>query len=294
MVVAVAVVMMVVVGGGNVVTYLRRPRLSPVTCFKFSLKPTDSTSLTSHLSAAAPSVCNTLTCTHGYKNTLTHSTQMSLQWTQQVCCFFNSILQVFQTGRGSSFNSRHGELSFSPASSWSFITWDQQSLWIYFCLGTWNDNEGRGEYVTLQCADWTYRNCQGTTTAGSWDSSGSHFGLIESGQWTNVGGDWEVNKQQVCQQYSPVDMVSSWGEGNNERATVARRDVTQTQANSKSPQRKRTLAPLVHLQILPSLVAEEMDTEPFKRHSERLSYPRFTTRLNWAPPTTSQIAIHYK
>lgn len=26
-----------------------------------------------------------------------------------------------------------------------------------FYLGTWNDNEGRGEFVTLQCADWTQR-----------------------------------------------------------------------------------------------------------------------------------------
>lgn len=62
-------------------------------------------------------------------------------------------------------------------------------------------------------------NCQGT--AGSWDSSGSHFGLIGSGQRTIVGGDWEMNKQQVSQQYSPVDMVSSRGRENGERATVA-------------------------------------------------------------------------
>ena len=57
-------------------------------------------------------------------------------------------------------------------------------------------------------------DCQGTKTAGSWDSSGSHFGPIGSGQRTFVGGDWEVNKQQVSQQYSPVDTISSqprWG-----------------------------------------------------------------------------------
>lgn len=54
-------------------------------------------------------------------------------------------------------------------------------------------------------------NCQGT--AGSWDSSGSHFGPIGSGQRTIVGGDWEMNKQQVSQQYSPVDMVSSRARG---------------------------------------------------------------------------------
>ncbi|CAJ1076004.1 Hypothetical predicted protein [Xyrichtys novacula] len=35
---------------------------------------------------------------------------------------------------------------------------------------------------------------RGTMTSGSFDSSRSHFGLIESGQWTTVGGDWEVNK----------------------------------------------------------------------------------------------------
>eukprot|EP00064_Thunnus_orientalis_P010163 superscaffoldBa00001352_g10189 len=29
-------------------------------------------------------------------------------------------------------------------------------------------------------------SCQGTVTAGSWDSSGSHFGLIGSGQRTTV------------------------------------------------------------------------------------------------------------
>lgn len=52
-------------------------------------------------------------------------------------------------------------------------------------------------------------NCQGTMTAGSWDSSGSHFGPVGPGQRTIVGGDWEVNKQQVSQQYSPVDTVSS-------------------------------------------------------------------------------------
>lgn len=37
-------------------------------------------------------------------------------------------------------------------------------------------------------------DCQGTKTAGSWVSSGSHFGPIGSGQRTFVGGDWEVNK----------------------------------------------------------------------------------------------------
>lgn len=40
------------------------------------------------------------------------------------------------------------------------------------------------------------------TTAGSWDSSGSHYGPVGSGQQTLVGGDWEVNsKQRVGQQY---------------------------------------------------------------------------------------------
>lgn len=36
-----------------------------------------------------------------------------------------------------------------------------------------------------------------------------------------MGGDWEVNKQQVNQQYSPVDTASSRGEGNGKRAAVA-------------------------------------------------------------------------
>lgn len=51
------------------------------------------------------------------------------------------------------------------------------------------------------------------TTARSWDSSGSHFGLVGSDQQIIVGGDWEVNKQQVSQQYWTVDMDSPWPEG---------------------------------------------------------------------------------
>lgn len=57
-------------------------------------------------------------------------------------------------------------------------------------------------------------DCQGRTTAGSWDSSWSHFGPFGV-RPTLVGGDWEVNKQQVNQQHSPVDTVSSrsrWGQ----------------------------------------------------------------------------------
>lgn len=51
--------------------------------------------------------------------------------------------------------------------------------------------------VTLQCADWTQKETDGMNTDGSWDSSGSHFGLVGSGQWTIVGGDWDVKNEWV-------------------------------------------------------------------------------------------------
>lgn len=91
---------------GVVVTYLCRPWLSPVTCFESSLKPTDSTSHTSHLSAAAP-----LSATHCHAckaiQTHTHCACESElpTWTQHVFCSNNSVLPVNLTDHGPLLNS---------------------------------------------------------------------------------------------------------------------------------------------------------------------------------------------
>lgn len=92
-----------------------------------------------------------------------------------------------------------------------------------------------------------------------------------------MGGDWEVDKQQVSQQYSPVDMVSSRprGGGNGDGATVAGSDVTQAKPTASRHTKMNPDSRTYSTSPDPSLaVAAEMDTKPFKRLSERLSYPR--------------------
>lgn len=144
-----------------------------------------------------------------------------------------------------------------------------------FYLGTWNDNEGRGEYMTLLCADWTYRKLSGENDSWKLGLQLKPFRPF----WvrpTLVGGDWEVNKQQVNQQYSPVDTVSSrprWGE----RQACNSGDVTRP---SHGKTLRKFMAPIIHLQILPSQQSHQRQTSSLKTFSATVLSQKLTTWIN--------------
>ena len=106
-------------------------------------------------------------------------------------------------------------------------------------------------------------DCQGTKTAGSWDSSGSHFGPIGSGQRTFVGGDWEVSKW-VSSILLWIRFHPSRGEGCGEWVTLAGSDVTQARPIADRHTRLDPCPRTCSAPLDPSLaVAAEMDTKQF-------------------------------
>lgn len=129
--------------------------------------------------------------------------------------------------------------------------------------------------MTLLCADWTYRKLSGENDSWKLGLQLKPFRPF----WvrpTLVGGDWEVNKQQVNQQYSPVDTVSSrprWGE----RHACNSGDVTRPSHGKTS---RKFMAPIIHLQILPSQGSQERRTSSLKTFSATVLSQNLTTWIN--------------
>lgn len=154
--------------------------------------------------------------------------------------------------------------------------WDQQSLWILFLFRHLKWQRGQGWICDITACRLNWKE----TVRGQWQlEAGTPVEAILArlGQIrTIVGGDWEVNKQQMSQQYSPVDMFPSRPRGGKQRASdCAGSDVAQAKpiadCHRTMDPRSRTCSTSPD----PFLAtAAEMDAKPFKRLSEWLSYPR--------------------
>lgn len=183
-----------------------------------------------HLSSqcSCPSVCNILTlhCMRTYINTYiyvyiyTQCTNELPTWTPWACC---------------STDSTAGLLNGPWINIW-WLTWQTLNFLLFFIFITHH----MGPTVTFDSV--FILELEMTTQAGvnlwhysvpielkrklSGDDNSWKLGLqwkpfwpSGSGQQIIVGGDWEVNKQQVSQQYWTMDMVSSWRRGGKRRVS---------------------------------------------------------------------------
>lgn len=154
--------------------------------------------------------------------------------------------------------------------------WAGVNLWLYSVLN---------EFKRKLSGEWR-----------SWDSSGSHFGLVGSDQQIILGGDWEVNKQQVSQQYWTVDMDSPWpkGEGSSEWPWQVK--MWLRPSRQQTPPTQHHYGPLFsHLQSEHSslAVAAELDTKLFKSHSALSTPPQKKTNLNYVLNTAEVNSTNY-
>lgn len=257
--------------------YLCRPPLSPEPVSS----PAWNRQILPHLSwqCSCPSVCNTLTCMRTYINIniyiYVHTVHI---WVASmdpgVCCSTNSVQQVFQT------MDQH-------------LTADMAKLVIFSFFHFYHTPRGTNRHFLF-----LFRNLKSQRgqrwicdiTACRLNSKETVRGQLEAGTpveailtrlgqiRTIVGGDWEVNEQQTSQQYSPVDMFSSRPRGGMQRVRdCAGGDVAQAKPIADC---RITMDPCSRTYttspdpFLAAAAAAEMDTKPFKRLSERQSYPR--------------------
>lgn len=159
---------MTVVVGGDVVTYLCRPPLSPVPVSS----PAWNRQILPHLSSQCSclSVCNTLTCMRTYINIYciyTVYVHTVHKWVANMDLL--SMLLHRQCAAGllngpwiNIWQLTWQTWSFSPPFHFCHTPRGTNSHFGFcFHLGTWKHSEGRGEFVTLQCADWTQRKLSG-------------------------------------------------------------------------------------------------------------------------------------
>lgn len=213
---------MVMVEWGDVVTYLCRSPLSPGP----QVQPeTDSTSPL--ISVQLPlSLQHTYMHAHIYKYVYiyiymyTQCTNELPTWTPWACC---------------STDSTAGLLNGPWINIW-WLTWQTLNFLLFLIFITHH----MGPTVTFDSV--FILELEMTTQAGvnlwhysvpielkrklSGDDNSWKLGLqwkpfwpSGSGQQIIVGGDWEVNKQQVSQQYWTMDMVSSWRRGGKRRVS---------------------------------------------------------------------------
>lgn len=170
----------------------------PCHLYLFQVQPeTDRFYLTSHLSVAAPlSATHWHACTH-IKNMYmyTQCTDELPTWTRWACCSTNSVRAMDQhlTADMAEHSLPFFHLYHTPCGT-------NSQFGFCFHLGTWSDSEGRGELYSMPIE--LKGNCHGTTTAGSWDSSGSHFGPGANGLL------WVVTERQTNSEW--VSSIRLW------------------------------------------------------------------------------------